>query len=74
MTNYQQIKRYCQKKNIDMDPRELFYHDFAKQCRKWRESGETVGIVMDANEHAIDGRLYSIMCGEGIGMHGNAWG
>ena len=68
MTNYQQIKRYCQRNNINMDPRELFYHDFAKQCRRWRESGETVGILMDANEHAIDGRLYSIISSEGIRM------
>mgnify|MGYP003324631964 CR=1 FL=1 len=55
MTIYQQRKRYCQRKNIDMEHRELFYSDFAKQCRKWKDDGETVGVVMDANEHALDG-------------------
>lgn len=68
MTSYQQIKRHCQRKNIDMEPRELFYRDFSKQCRKWKENGETVGTVMDANEHALDGRLNSILYGEKIRM------
>ena len=68
MTNYQQIKRHCQRKNIDMEPRELFYHDFSKQCKMWKENGETVGIVLDANKHTLDGRLHSILCGEEIKM------
>ena len=68
MTNYQQLKRHCQRNNIDLEPRSLFYRDFAKQCKKWKSRGETIGIVMDANEHALDGELRKILEGEGIGL------
>ena len=66
MTNYQQIKRYCQNNGVNMSPRELFYHDFARQCRVWRRSGETVCVVMDANEHARDGKLAAMLAQEGV--------
>ena len=33
-TQFQQLTRYCQDKNIKESPRDLLRKDFAKQCRE----------------------------------------
>ena len=56
-TQYQQLKRYCQNKNINTGPKELFRKDFAAQCGKWRKEGDRLIVIMDAKEHTMDGKL-----------------
>ena len=67
-TQYQQITRYCQDNNIKQDPKELMRRDFAKQCGIWRTAGERLIIVMDANEHTMDGPLRRMLEAEGVDL------
>ena len=53
-TQFQQITRYCQDKNIKKSPKDLLRKDFAKQCGEQRKAKERLIIVMDANEHTMD--------------------
>ena len=54
-TQYQQITRYYQDKNIKTPPKELMRRDFAKQCGLWRKNDERLIIIIDANKSTIDG-------------------
>ena len=65
-TQYQQITRYCQDNNIKQNPKELMRRDFARQCGIWRKAKERLIIVMDANEHAMDGPLRRMLEAEGV--------
>ena len=53
-TQYQQIKREMQRKNIQgVEPRDLFMNDFVKQCKKWVDKGDGLLLIGDVNECAI---------------------
>jgi len=40
--------------------------DFARQCGIWRKAKERLLIVMDANEHAMDGPMSKMLEAEGV--------
>ena len=63
-TQCQQITRYCQNKDINFSPKELFRKDFAEQCGKWRKDKERLIIVLDANEPTMDGPLRKMLDAE----------
>ena len=66
-TQYQQITRYCQDKDISMSPKELTRQDFAKQCGTWRKEKRLI-IIMDTNESTIDGPLRKMLEEEGVDL------
>ena len=68
-TQYQQIKRYSKNNSMDeIEPRYLFMRDFVKQCGKWVKNGKQRFIIMDGNDHAVDGELTQILSVEGIDL------
>ena len=50
----------------DIEQRYLFMRDFVKQCGKWVKSGGQLFIIMDSNDHAVDGELTRLLSTEGI--------
>ena len=54
---YQQQVRYMQLHNISGTPQQLFDKDLLQQCKRWRQSGERIILLMDANEHVLTGRF-----------------
>ena len=68
-TIYQQQIRYIQNNGtIKCGPKALFRRDFVRQCAKWRKNGERLLIVMDANEHTMDGPLRRMLETEGVNL------
>ena len=67
-TQYQQIKGYWQKKRIKIGQKELFCRDFTVQCGKWRNKGDRQTVIMNANEHTIDGKVRQILEAEQLGL------
>ena len=65
---FQEITIYCQLKNIKTSPMELFWHDFVRQCVKWRKEGVRLIGIMDANKHTVDGQLCIILEAEGVNL------
>ena len=61
----------------EVKPQDLFMRDFVKQCGKWVKNGEQIFIVMDGNDHAVDGELTQMLSAEGIDLEEfshNYWG
>jgi hypothetical protein len=56
-TNYKQQSRYIEKKGLKMTPQKMFRDDVLALISMWRERGARVVLMMDANEHVIDGEL-----------------
>jgi hypothetical protein len=56
-TVYQQQVRYMQLHNISGTPQQLFDKDLLQQCKRWRQSGKRIILLMDANEHVLTGRF-----------------
>ena len=56
-TVYQQQVRYMQLHNISGSPQQLFDKDLLQQCKRWRQSGERILLLMDANEHVLTGKF-----------------
>ena len=54
---YQQTIRYIQNNGLATNPRRLFETDLHAQLCVWRGQGENLVIVMDANEHVLDGKF-----------------
>ena len=52
----------------DVEPRDLFMRDFVKQCGKWVKGGEQLFIIMDCNDHAVNGELTRSLSTEGIDL------
>ncbi len=68
-TIYQQQIRYIQNNGtIKCGPKALFRRDFVRQCAKWRKDGDRLLIVMDANEHTMDGPLRRMLENAGVGL------
>ena len=66
---YQQHVRYMQETGIDgVSPRQLFETDLLYQLRKWREAGDRLILMMDANEHVLTGRLCRQLPMDGINL------
>ena len=56
-TQYKQSKRYFQDKHINTGPKHLFQKAVDAQCGKWRKEGDRLIVIIDANEHNMDGKL-----------------
>jgi hypothetical protein len=56
-TIYQQQLRYIQNKGLNTTPLELFDKDLTNQIIKWREEGDRIILLMDVNEHPIEGKF-----------------
>ena len=67
-TQYQQITRYCQDKEVKTSPKELMRKDFAKQCGAWRKNNEKLIIIMEANKSTMDGPLRKMLEKEGVDL------
>ena len=75
-TQYQQIKRYFQKNEMETEkPKDLFKRD--KQCQEWENNGKILFIIMDSNEHLLNGKFTSMLAAKGIKLEEfphNCWG
>jgi hypothetical protein len=56
-TMYQQYLRYTQTHNLNVSPRKLMADDLIKQVKQWMGNNEEIILVMDANEHVVNGPL-----------------
>ena len=52
---YQQHLRYIQNEGLDTAPYEMFCTDLLHQLLVWQAQGDRIIIMMDANEHVLDG-------------------
>jgi len=43
--------------NITGTPQQLFDKDLLHQCKLWRKSGKRIILLMDANEHVLNGKF-----------------
>ena len=61
-TQYQQIMRYIQFNDIEIqNPRQLFIHDFVKQCKSWKDAGNNLIMIGDVNDDAMEGELTKLL-------------
>ena len=66
---YQQHVRYMQENNIiGMRPRDLFEYDFLNQLRVWRQQGDRLLVMIDANEHVLTGKMCRQLPAEGLDL------
>ena len=56
-TTVQQQWRYIRKKGLKTTPRQMFQDDLINLLRLWREKGDRLVLLMDANDHVVDGEL-----------------
>ena len=52
---YQQHLRYIQNKGLHTNPYDMFCDDLLRQLRVWKKEGDMILLMMDANEHVLDG-------------------
>ena len=52
---YQQHLRYIQNKGLHTNPYDMFCDDLLRQLRVWKKEGDRILLMMDANEHVLDG-------------------
>ena len=65
----QQQVRYMQESDIyGVTPRQLFESDFLNQLRVWRNQGDRLIVMMDANEHVLTGRMCRQLANEDINL------
>ena len=67
-TTVQQQWRYIRKKGLKTTPRQMFQDDLINLLRLWREKGDRLVLLMDANDHVVDGELAMRLRGEGLAM------
>jgi len=57
-TNWKQQKRYIQTHRINTrDPRQMFENDLYAALLQWREQGDRLILMMDANSNAFSGKF-----------------
>jgi hypothetical protein len=49
-------------------PQQLFDKDLLHQCKLWRKLGERIILLMDANEHVLNGRFHKALTSAGLNM------
>jgi hypothetical protein len=54
--------------NLKGLPQQLFDKDLLHQCKLWRKSGERIILLMDANEHVLNGRFHKALTSAGLDM------
>ena len=52
---YQQHLRYIQNKGLQTNPYDMFCDDLLRQLKVWKKEGDRILLMMDANEHVLDG-------------------
>ena len=67
-TNYKQHCRYIQRNRLNTTPQEMFRNDLLSIISLWRGQNARVVLMMDANEHVIDGELCKRLRSKDIGM------
>ena len=63
---YQQVLQHIQLHDLQTTPRKLFEADFLHRLRQRRKAGKRLIVMMDANEHAITGRMCRRLGQDGI--------
>ena len=60
---------YIRQKGLRTNPKAMFRDDLLGALRIWRNNGERVILMMDANEHVSDGTMCSQLRQPDIDMH-----
>ena len=60
---------YIRQKGLRTNPKAMFRDDLLGALRIWRNNGERVILMMDANEHVSDGKMCSQLRQSDIDMH-----
>lgn len=58
---YQQHLRYIDEHDIPGDPYDLFFSDLLHQLTAWREQGDRIILMIDANEHFLRGDFTRVL-------------
>ena len=56
-SNYKQQVRYIQQRGLRTNPIKMFWDDLCQALRQWRERGDRIILMMDANNNVFNGRL-----------------
>jgi len=67
-TVYKQQERFIHLKGLNTNPKAMFREDLLEILRRWRKNGDRVVLIMDANEHVIDGAMCKQLAGEDLQM------
>jgi hypothetical protein len=54
--------------NLKGSPQQFFDKDLLHQCKLWRKSGERIILLMDANEHVLNGKFHKASKSAGLNM------
>ena len=68
-TVYSQHMNYIQHKGLRTDPKSMFRDDLLGALCIWRNNGERLILMMDANEHVSDGKMCKQLRQSDIDMH-----
>ena len=60
LTVYQQHRRYLQSIRDPTEPRKAFIRDLSQTLRQWREEGDSLIVMLDANEDIRGGRIAQV--------------
>ena len=60
---------YIWRKGLRTNPKTMFRDDLLGALQIWRNNGERVILMMDANEHVSDGKMCSQLRQSDIDMH-----
>ena len=67
-TVYKQHERFIQLHGLRTNPKTMFRDDLLTTLRSWRAAGHRVVLMMDANEHVLDGCLCKALLGDDLRM------
>ena len=68
-TNWKAQQRYIQQHGIrTRDPKQMFEDDLCAALRQWREQGDRLILMMDANENVYSGKFGQRLSEEGIDL------
>ena len=68
VTVYKQQERFIQEKGLRTDPKVMFREDLLAVLQRWQEKGDRVVLVINMNEHVIDGEMCKQLVDEDLQM------
>ena len=63
---WKQSQRFIKKKGLKTNPKELFREDLCKALKNWREAGDRIVLMIDANENVTDHILARMLAKMGL--------
>ena len=67
-TYYQQQRRYIQNNSLRTTVKKMFRDNLCATLRKWRNQGNRIILMMDANNTVSDGQLSKALAEDGLEM------